>query len=110
MPTVFLSFVTLICTCLASIRLKVNGPNIVDPVTNDAIHLHGFNWILHDVESGDTATYRQYAPNANLVRMIGILWDDSLASSDCMTNDASEFMRRADHIRRLILHNKIHLI
>ena len=83
-------WLTLFYGCYGSIRLKIDGSSIIDPVTNNPVHLHGFNWVLHDVESGDTQKYRQLIPNANLVRMIGILWDDSLGSSDCMTNNASE--------------------
>eukprot|EP01084_Bolivina_argentea_P314568 544866_1 len=82
--TIFISL------CHSSIRLKINGSKIMDPITDSEVHLHGFNWMLHDVESVDTPQYRQLAPNANLVRMIGILWDDSLHSSDCMTNNASQ--------------------
>ena len=45
--------------CFGSIRLKINGSSILDPTNNDnEIHLHGFNWMLHDVEDGDIIQYK----------------------------------------------------
>lgn len=61
-------------------RLRLPNGTIVRPV--------GMNWPLEHVMSGDGATMRAHIPEANVVRIIGVLWDNSPASSDCMSQTA----------------------
>ena len=49
------------------------------------IRLTGFNWPLEHVHPGDGALMKQHLPKTNLARIIGVLWDNSHSTSDCMT-------------------------
>ena len=71
-------------------RLRVNGSNLIDPATNQPITLHGVNWWSGYFQSDDGLDLETQLPLANLVRLVGILWDNGNPDTDCRTDDASK--------------------
>ena len=70
-------------------RLRVNGSNLIDPATDQPITLHGVNWWSGYFQSNDGLDLETQLPLANLVRLVGILWDNGNPDTDCRTDDAS---------------------
>ena len=70
-------------------RLRVDGSNLIDPATGDPVSLHGVNWRSVNFESNDGLDLETVLPEANLVRLVGILWDNGNPNKDCRTDDAS---------------------
>ena len=71
-------------------RLRVNGSNLIDPATDQPITLHGVNWWSGYFQSDDGLDLETQLPLANLVRLVGILWDNGNPDTDCRTDDASK--------------------
>ena len=71
-------------------RLRVNGSSLIDPATNQPITLHGVNWWSGYFQSDDGLDLETQLPLANLVRLVGILWDNGNPDTDCRTDDASK--------------------
>ena len=84
-------------------RLRVSGAQLLDPDGNP-IRLSGFNWppksIYGSTYQGDAELMKRQLPRANLVRIVGVLWDNArlgnsgdrpLAPGDCMTNQPPYF-------------------
>merc|ERR1711971_1181065 len=70
-------------------RLIVDGSNLIDPATGQPITLHGVNWWAGYFQSNDGLDLETQLPSANLVRLVGILWDNGNPDTDCRTDDAS---------------------
>jgi hypothetical protein len=84
-------------------RLRVSGAQLLDP-SGKPIRLSGFNWppraIYGSAYDGDAELMQRQLPRANLVRMVGVLWDNArlddrgdrpLAPGDCMTEEPPYF-------------------
>ena len=71
-------------------RLQVDGSNLIDPATGEPVTLHGVNWRAVNFESNDGSDLETVLPEANLVRLVGILWDNGNPNKDCRTDDASK--------------------
>eukprot|EP01052_Picozoa_sp_SAG31_P014134 SAG31_NODE_868_length_11355_cov_4.658582_8_plen_224_part_00 len=84
-------------------RLRVSGPQLLDP-DGKPIRLSGFNWppksIYGSTYEGDAELMKHQLPRANLVRIVGVLWDNArlddsgdrpLAPGDCMTDQPPYF-------------------
>ena len=71
-------------------RLRVDGSNLIDPATGEPVTLHGVNWRAVNFESNDGLDLETVLPEANLVRLVGILWDNGNPNKDCRTDDASK--------------------
>eukprot|EP00040_Diaphanoeca_grandis_P034056 m.209675 g.209675 ORF g.209675 m.209675 type:complete len:499 (+) comp33048_c0_seq4:288-1784(+) len=74
----------------STVRLRINGSRVIDNNGND-IRLVGLNWPLIHVHDGDGELMKQTLPGVNMARIIGVLWDNSHAKSDCMTDTAPYF-------------------
>ena len=70
-------------------RLRVDGSNLIDPASGQPVTLHGVNWWSGYFQSDDGLDLETELPSANLVRLVGILWDNGNPDTDCRTNDAS---------------------
>ena len=70
-------------------RLRVDGSNLIDPASGEPVTLHGVNWWSGYFQSDDGLDLETELPSANLVRLVGILWDNGNPDTDCRTNDAS---------------------
>ena len=70
-------------------RLRVEGSNLIDPASGEPVTLHGVNWWSGYFQSDDGLDLETELPSANLVRLVGILWDNGNPDTDCRTNDAS---------------------
>jgi hypothetical protein len=77
-------------------RLAVVGADLIDPLTAAPILLSGVNMYLqwyidyHGGATGDIAALRREVPSANAVRLVGLLWKDSIKPSDgieCSSDD-----------------------
>ena len=56
-------------------RLTVRGSQLIDPEGKN-IRLTGFN-MAGDFHGNDTAVMRSLLPGANVVRLVGLLWDNA---------------------------------
>ena len=74
----------------SDIRLHVEGSNLIDP-QGKIVRLVGFNWPLEHVHLGDGAVMREKLPGVNLVRLVGVLWDNSKSASDCYSDQFPYF-------------------
>jgi len=70
-------------------RLRVDGSNLIDPASGQPVTLHGVNWWSGYFQSDDGLDLETELPSANLVRLVGILWDNGNPDTDCRTDDAS---------------------
>ena len=61
----------------SALRLRVDGSLLIDPYTNEPINLHGVNWWSGYFQSDDGLDLETQLPSANLVRLVGILWDNA---------------------------------
>jgi hypothetical protein len=77
----------------SQVRLKVTGSQLIDP-SGKAVRLTGFNWPLEHVHPGDGQMMLDKMPGVNVARLIGVLWDNSPARSDCYT-DTSPFFKES---------------
>merc|ERR1712013_553806 len=66
-------------------RLVIEGSQILDPQTGDPVTLHGVNWWSGYFQSDDGLDLETQLPGANLVRLVGILWDNGNPNTDCRT-------------------------
>lgn len=56
----------------------------------------GCNWQLQHVQAApfnDGALMRRLMPGANVVRVVGVLWDNSGSREDCMTDTPPHYFR-----------------
>jgi len=60
----------------AANRLRVSGSQLFDPLTNKPVRLTGFN-MGGTFHGNDTAFMREILPGANVVRLVGLLWDNA---------------------------------
>ena len=70
----------------AATRLRINGTKLIDPQSGKAVRLTGFNMGNH-FHSNDTSVMRGILPQANVVRLVGLLWDNA-QPDHCMTDEA----------------------
>ena len=70
-------------------RLRVDGSNLIDPASGQPVTLHGVNWWSDFFQSDDGLDLEMELPLANLVRLVGILWDNGNPNTECRTDDAS---------------------
>ena len=71
----------------APLRLAVNGSSLLDPSNGGTpIRLTGFNWVLTHLHEGDGAYMRSLMPDANVARIVGVLWDDSRCAPEVQRN------------------------
>ena len=82
-------------------RLRVDGSNLIDPATGQPITLHGVNWRSVNFQSDDGLDLETQLPSANLVRLVGILWDNGNRDKDCRTDDASNGFLSDECVRHL---------
>eukprot|EP00051_Salpingoeca_urceolata_P012410 m.153817 g.153817 ORF g.153817 m.153817 type:complete len:427 (-) comp17482_c0_seq1:15-1295(-) len=72
-------------------RLVIRGASVIDPQTNETVLLEGVNWYMSYFHGSDGALLAQALPRANVVRLVGVLWDNSLdTKTDCLAPDAKD--------------------
>jgi hypothetical protein len=99
MPKAALSFLLLLACAPAwaapALRLKVDGGQLIEP-SGKPIVLTGFNWVLsaNHIHAGEGKFMKSVLPNTNVVRLVGILWDNEnppQPGTDCMTSTPPYF-------------------
>ena len=78
-----------IMSSLSPLRLRVNGSTLLDPSGNP-MRLTGFNWQLGRTGPSPGLDMQQFAPKANLARLVGVLWGNTdplqhHPNKECMT-------------------------
>ena len=71
-------------------RLLISGSEIVDPHTGEPVTLHGVNWWAEYFQAEDGLALKTELPGVNLVRLVGILWDNGNPRHDCRTGDQEQ--------------------
>ena len=91
-PLLVLLLLNTLCVHVAdaALRLRVDGAQLIDP-SGKPIVLTGFNWVLaaHHIHEGEGKFMKSILPGTNVVRLVGILWDNESPpqpGTDCMTN------------------------
>jgi hypothetical protein len=79
----------------APLRLRVNGSSLVDP-SGTNIRLTGFNWQIGRTGPTPGADMQQWAPHANMARLVGVLWGNTRPlqqhpNKECMTYTAPNY-------------------
>ena len=86
---------TRICAVEGVCFETVNGSQLLDPV-GSPVRLTGFNMNGGKLRGDDAAEMRRVLPGANVVRLVGLLWDNQEdRASDCMT-DTPPFISEND--------------
>ena len=75
-------------------RLSISGSKILDD-SGAPIRLVGFNWQLGRTRDGEGAYMKSVLPAANVARIVGILWDNSANSNDCLTHAPPTFFKES---------------
>ena len=80
-------------------RLTINGSKLYDP-SGASIRLQGFNWQIGRTAPNDGALMKSLIPEANVARLVGVLWDNSVpkhtpSTDDCMTQTPPHYFNDA---------------
>ena len=59
-------------------RLSAVGAELIDSETGETVQLHGVNVYIDYLRFDDVALLRQLLPSANVVRLVGVFWYDTV--------------------------------